>query len=403
MTRYPPDWQVVELGKIGTWLSGGTPSTSNPAYWDGDIPWISAASLKSFDIRDSERNVTELGSSSGTRRVPANTVLFIVRGMSLKSEFRVGITSREVTFGQDCKAIIVPSGIQSRFLAYALKARETEILAMVDEAGHGTGRLPSDQLGKLRIGIPSEREQVAILSTLDSIDESIHSVEHLIAKWNQAKKGLLQKFITDDIHREGHVELGSCLIEIEAGRSPDVPDHPAGPGDWGVLKVSAVRSWGFDAAENKAVTISSMVNPKYEVRDGDLLITRANTPQLVGAACFVDHPPGRLLLSDKTLRLVVDKRKLNARFASYVLASPGVRRQIEVSGTGTSGSMKNISQSDILALQFHLPGIETQERIVESVESTNSLIAQYRAEITKLWQIKRGLMNDLPTGRRRVT
>jgi type I restriction enzyme S subunit len=250
--------------------------------------------------------------------------------------------------------------------------------------------------------LPPLVEQQEIVDILRAADQQIRSIERTIAKWNEAKKGLLQRFITDDFHREGYIELRSCLIEIEAGRSPDLPDRPAGPGDWGVLKVSAVRSGGFDAVENKAVTISSMVNPRHEVRDGDLLITRANTPPLVGAACYVEQPPSRLLLSDKTLRLVVDRRKLNARFASYVLASPGVRRQIEVSGTGTSGSMKNISQNDILTLRFHLPSIETQERIVESVESINSLIAQYRAEKTKLWQTRHGLMNDLLTGRRRA-
>ena len=68
--------------------------------------------------------------------------------MSLKTEFRVGVTERQVAFGQDCKAIIPAPGIDGKFLALALKARSRQILAMVDEAGHGTGRLPTDLISR---------------------------------------------------------------------------------------------------------------------------------------------------------------------------------------------------------------------------------------------------------------
>ena len=147
-------WHGTPLAETARWLSGGTPKTSEPSYWDGDIPWISAASLKSPWIDDSDRRVTALGAESGTRLVPPGTIVFIVRGMSLTSEFRIGLTQREVAFGQDCKALIPRPGIDSTTLFLAIKTRTPEILGFVDLAGHGTGRLATDRIAQLAVKLP---------------------------------------------------------------------------------------------------------------------------------------------------------------------------------------------------------------------------------------------------------
>ena len=88
-------WPCRRLGDCGEILAGGTPSRSVAAYWRGEIPWISAKSLKSFRIYDSEDRLT----TSGAARVAVvqpGAVLFVVRGMSLASEFRIGIAQRAV-------------------------------------------------------------------------------------------------------------------------------------------------------------------------------------------------------------------------------------------------------------------------------------------------------------------
>jgi restriction endonuclease S subunit len=169
----PRGWTERPFSQCGTWLSGGTPSTENPAFWGGDMPWISASSLHSFLIRDSERRVTSLGAVNGTRLVPQGTLLFVVRGMSLKTEFRLGITQRTVAFGQDSKAVIPAAGIDGLFLAYAVKAMDRTILGMVDEASHGTGRLQTEPLQALSIRLPPFAEQQAIASVLGAIDLKI--------------------------------------------------------------------------------------------------------------------------------------------------------------------------------------------------------------------------------------
>jgi type I restriction enzyme S subunit len=142
------------MATCGKWMSGGTPNTSDESYWGGNIPWISASSLKTSWIDDSERRVTDLGAQSGTRLVSADTIIFVVRGMSLTTEFRIGLTQREVAFGQDCKALRPAAGIDAALLFVAIKSRTPEILGLVDHAGHGTGRLATDLLSKVILGLP---------------------------------------------------------------------------------------------------------------------------------------------------------------------------------------------------------------------------------------------------------
>lgn len=152
----------VHLRDSGIWLSGGTPSTANDAYWGGDIPWISSSSLKSFFVSASYRLVTPLGVMNGTRAVPKGTVLFVVPGMSLKTEFRVGLTQREVTFGQDTKAIVPEAAIGGTTLAVALSASREDVLTLVDEAGHGTGRLATDRIESLLVPLPSTSQAAEV-------------------------------------------------------------------------------------------------------------------------------------------------------------------------------------------------------------------------------------------------
>lgn len=170
--------------------------------------------------------------------------------------------------------------------------------------------------------------------------------------------------------------LDQILTGIDAGKSPDCPDIPAQSDEWGVLKVSAVHPNGFRAEENKVITNPSYINPAYEVQDGNLLITRANTYELVGLTCFVKNPPHRLLLSDKTLRLNVNSNLAFVQFVFYALQMPFVRRQIENNATGSSAGMKNISQKIIrnllkIAIQVSdigLPKVITYLRYLKAWE-----------------------------------
>lgn len=155
--------------------------------------------------------------------------------------------------------------------------------------------------------------------------------------------------------------LSDLILGIEAGKSPPAEDRPPKPGELAVLKVSAVRPGYFDPAEAKVIRSAEIFPDHAVLRSGDLLITRANTRDLVGSVCRVDHAPTGYFLCDKTLRLVPDDAVASPDYLLLALQSRGARRQIEDAATGTSASMKNISQASIRSLRLPVVDRPDQE------------------------------------------
>ncbi|WP_438452464.1 restriction endonuclease subunit S [Streptomyces asiaticus] len=192
------------------------------------------------------------------------------------------------------------------------------------------------------------------------------------------------------------VRLGDILDRIEAGKSYKCEPRPAGPDEWGVIKVSAM-TWGdFDESENKAVPAGYEHNPDYEIKPGDVLLSRANTAAYVGAPVLVKKCRPRLLLSDKSLRLL-PANGIDREWLAYLLSSPSVRGQISERATGTKDSMRNISQGALAEIECMLPPLGEQRRIVAVLEqqlsrlksaqtllqNTNSRIAHLKTAVAQ--------------------
>lgn len=191
------DWKTKDLKDCATWYSGGTPRKGNPDYWNGSTPWISAKSLKEFFVSDSEEKVTEAGLKNGTRLVPKDSILFVVRGMSLKSEFRMGITTRPVSFNQDLKALVANEDTLPNFLAYAIKGKTAEILDLVGEAGHGTGVLPTDRIQAVQIPHLPLNEQQRIVDVLKTLDDKIELNRKMNATLEAMAQALFKSWFVD--------------------------------------------------------------------------------------------------------------------------------------------------------------------------------------------------------------
>lgn len=244
--------------------------------------------------------------------------------------------------------------------------------------------------------IPHKDEQRRIAELLCAADAQIEALDEEAEKEKMRVQGLLQHLLPEgfDVGSSPTGCLGEALIHIEGGKSFTCSDVPASPGAWGVLKVSAIRPDGFFAAENKLVENLALVNPRYEVKEGDLLITRANTPELVGAACFVRSTPRGLLLCDKTLRLQ-SKQSALPQYLWLWLQTPVARRHVDAHATGTSAGMKNISQASINKIPLMLPSPEAQQRRVAPIVALLDYVALLRNEAEKLRLRKAGLMHKL--------
>ncbi|WP_287924891.1 hypothetical protein [Diaphorobacter sp.] len=246
------------------------------------------------------------------------------------------------------------------------------------------------------IRIPGETEQRRIADLLSAVDEQIRLLEAEAAKESVRAQGLLQALLPNGFSVENPPKryLAEALLGIEAGKSFMCSDTPAPEGAWGVLKVSAVRPEGFVSSENKQVENLALVNPRYEVAEGDLLMTRANTPELVGAASYVMAPQRRLLLCDKTLRLRPKPQAL-PQYLWLWLQTPVARRHVEAHATGTSAGMKNISQAAIRSLPLAIPSPEEQAKLVRPIVALYEHVANLRTASEKLRKLKTGLAAKL--------
>lgn len=168
-------WPLRCLSSCAKFLSGGTPSKARGEFWEGDIPWVSSGEMSQTRIYDTPLHITVEGAEDGSRLVPANTVLAVVRGMSLAKEFRVAITKREVAFNQDLKAFACKQDVDSEFLFYALFARREHIRALATEASHGTKKLETYILEAVELPVPDLKVQqrtVAVASAYDDLIEN---------------------------------------------------------------------------------------------------------------------------------------------------------------------------------------------------------------------------------------
>jgi hypothetical protein len=148
------------------------------------------------------------------------------------------------------------------------------------------------------------------------------------------------------------MRCGSLVGRPPRSRTPDPEvchNRPAGDGEWGVLKLGAVSFGVFDENENKALPAHLKPRPYLEVAPGQILISRANITRLVGATALIEKTRSKLMLCHKTFRVVqLDSTRIDAAFRTEVFRIADVRRHIESNVTGTSPTMKNISQPALL-------------------------------------------------------
>lgn len=179
--------------------------------------------------------------------------------------------------------------------------------------------------------------------------------------------------------------LGDTVLDLENGWSPKCHDHPARPGKWGVLKLGAVSFGVFNATENKELPTNLSPRPAYEVKQGDVLISRANVVRYVGACTYVDSTPPHLMLCDKIFRVRFrGDGKLLPKFLVEAMKLNSVRQQIESRLTGTSPTMKNISKPALMNLEFPLPDPDIQHELVKALATGRSDATRKRTEAAYL-------------------
>lgn len=352
----PAHWKQMTIDELGEVRLGRQRSPKNHTG-DQMQPYLRAANVNWYRLRPDDIQTMNFTAKEMVDYALRENDLLIVEGSGSATE--VGkcalVPSAYVdhAFQNTLIRIRPKPGVNARWLMYRVNA-DAELGGFLALArGSGIFHLGSTRTAKWPVALPPLAEQHAIVERIERMSSHLDAVAAGLArlrmKQRDLERALYATFYREAVAATGQVAAGELLGSIEAGESFRCPGHVAAPNKPGVLKLGAV-TWGeYNEAENKELPPGKTPDPRWEVRAGDLLIGRANTAELVGATALVRSTRPGLYLSDKTLRLV-PRSGVPAQWIKAALAAPQARKTMSAVATGTSDSMRNISQPRIRAV-----------------------------------------------------
>lgn len=175
-----PNKDLQPLGDLVTVRGGGTPSRSNPVFWNGSIPWVCPKDMKILDIKDSIEHISEEATyCSSAKLMEPGCVLIVVRGMILAHTVPSAILRIPAAINQDMKALVPNENILSEYLCKILWAMNHLLHELVEKSTHDTRKLETAKLLNFKIPVPPLPEQHRIVASLDALQAKVDALKRL--------------------------------------------------------------------------------------------------------------------------------------------------------------------------------------------------------------------------------
>jgi type I restriction enzyme, S subunit len=389
---------VVTLGEVSQVLSGGTPSTERADFWDGEIVWITPKDLgkpRAVEVDQAERTITRLGSESSSARVlPKGTVLLSSRAPI----GHVGIAGRPLATNQGFKNIVCGKSLNNRYLFHILRGSIDELAAQ--GRGNTFMEIPGKVVKDFRVPLPPLPVQEAIaifldtlyiklsgthvrlpelpppltdqrklIVTLDAIAPRVQEMRQLRDDAIAEREALLPseiKTIFESGKRSGWKKsrLGDYVVDDCYGTSQKVNDDPAGIP---VLRMGNIQNGRLDLRRLKYLHLDENDRRKLLLRQGDLLVNRTNSAELVGKSA-VFNCDGDYAFASYLIRLRLDLDKADPYLVAYFINSP-VGRAYMFSERRQMTGQANVNATKLKALPIALPPLVEQRRITSHLDA----------------------------------
>ena len=220
----PKTWGKAPLRNLGDWTGGGTPSKSQPLFWEGGtVPWVSPKDMKTSRIHDSMDHITEAAVEGSTAKlVPAGAVLVVTRSGILAHTLPVAVTDVPVTVNQDLKALTPAGGIAADYVGYALRAHGQAILETCAKHGTTVHNINTRLLMDFEIPVAPSAEQMRITEALDSylsrLDDAVAGLERVQRNLTRYRASVLQAAV------EGRLVPTEAELARAEGRTSPPPN-----------------------------------------------------------------------------------------------------------------------------------------------------------------------------------
>ena len=406
----PVDWDVGAIKEIFFVKTGTTPSTKNSDYWDnGLFNWITPSDLSKLkdrlEVYDSERKITEKAlNDTNLEFLPQDSIILSTRA----PVGYVGLIKKESAFNQGCKGLIPkdPDSVDSKFYCYWL-SRNKYMLENLS-GGSTFKELAKDTLSKINIPVPPLPEQKKIAEILSTVDEAIQKSDKVIEKTERLKKGMMQQLLTRGI---AHVEfketpIGEIPVDWDVVELGEVFEFTKKPRNLMVegmipfITMDDIPDSGIYPKRFDLVDLDDIKSGTFFCR-GDLLVAKITPSFENGKQCIADIPPHDFGYATTEVWPIHETSKTDIMFLFYFLKRDYIRNMLAARMEGTTGRQR-VPKKILERLIIPLPPLPEQKKIAEILSDIDKKIELERKRREKLTMIKKGIMNDLLTGRRRV-
>lgn len=386
---------MAKLGEVCAFQSGGTPSKNKPEYFGGEIPWISTTALNGGKINEADAVAwitPKAIRESAAKIVPANSIMVGTRvGIG-----KVAINTVEMSTSQDvisligidkdkwykpylCKLLLSKKDyFNSQARGATIKGIKIDVVANIDvpEIDYATQRKVAATLNKIETLIVLRKQQLAKLDEL-------------------VKARFVEMFgeISDNSMNWDCFTIGKLISTIESGWSGNGKQREKHADEIAVLKVSAVTKGYFIPTECKVLDDQHNIKKYVYPQKGDILFSRANTKEMVGATVLIKKDYPDLILPDKLwkIRFCTD---VNPIYMKHVLSTTTVRNAFSAASTGTSGSMYNVSMEKFKGVIIPVPPLSVQNEFAAFVERVDQQKQTVQQSLEKLELMKKALMQE---------
>jgi type I restriction enzyme M protein len=351
-------WPMVKIGDIFQIESGGTPSTDNPEFWDGDIAWATLVDIpKSITrITSTARKITKAGlTNSSAKILPKNTVLVSSRA----TIGRIAITDVEMATNQGFKNVIVTEENNASYVAYALSFKVEDMIAM---ASGGTFKeISKSSFSNLEIPLPPLEVQEQIVAELDGYAAIISGAKQIVENWKPSI----------DVNPNWALVSLKEVCELINGRAY-AQDELLAKGKYRVLRVGnffSNSSWYYSDLE--------LDENKY-CDKGDLLYAWSAS---FGARIWEEE---KVIYHYHIWKVLNDESRVSRPFLKILLEQ--LTGEFKAQG-GRGGTMMHLTKSGMESTLVPIPGLEEQSQIVNEIEVEQKLI-EANKELIKLYSSK---------------
>jgi len=385
------------------------PESTDPEF---EFEYVDVSAVSQGRMNLHGKLMTFGDSPSRARRLarPGDTVISTIRTY-LKAVAQVPVVPYPLVFSTGLSVLSPKSGVNPRWLSYAIQSQRFIDEVGAQSVGVSYPAIAPQALTSIKLSVPAPAAQCRIADFLDRetarIDTLIEKQEKLIETLRERRAALFDATLIGATNAVG-TRFKHFVLGVRQGWSPQCHPWPTdGIEHWAVLKTGCANGGLFRPQENKELPDSEVPRPDTVVQQEEIIVSRANTRELVGSAAVVGGEFPKLMLSDKLYSFQVDKKRALPQFLAAVLGTRRVRDFIELEATGSSPSMLNVSREEILNLPVELPDIQTQHRLWCELsgrrEKIDALITKAQKFIKLAKERRSALITAAVTGRIDVT